>query len=171
EEQAVWMPADNREGIGENWNLFETDPEKQLTGFVAAILQSMQNWNDNTQLVIPGYRDRIVHVALKDDEGGMNLDMPEEVIRRVSDRGTGAADQLISRFADGGHKMGWDNHRWVRLRSSLAVIEKALAGVADAYHDPGADPTYEQLITRGPNDPPGSYCWAEGQQAVGLRVI
>src|SRR5262249_13208051 len=68
EEQAVWMPADNREGIGENWNLFETDPEKQLTGFVAAILQSMQNWNDNTQLVIPGYRDRIVHVALKDDE-------------------------------------------------------------------------------------------------------
>jgi hypothetical protein len=38
----------------------------------------MQNWSDNMQTHLPGYRDRVLHVCLKPDEGGMNLSMPEE---------------------------------------------------------------------------------------------
>ena len=40
----------------------------------------MQNWVDNQQTRVPGYRDRIVHISHTDNEGGMNLAMPPEVL-------------------------------------------------------------------------------------------
>lgn len=56
---------------------------------MGALLATMQNWMDNIQVPMPGYRDRVAHVCLRDDEGGMNLDMPGRVIAALGDRGAG----------------------------------------------------------------------------------
>ena len=35
----------------------------------------MQNWRDNAQSQLPGFRDRIVKIKLGPEEGGLNLNM------------------------------------------------------------------------------------------------
>jgi hypothetical protein len=38
-------------------------------------------------LVAPGVRDRVVHIPLREDEGGLNLDMGKKVISGLDLRG------------------------------------------------------------------------------------
>ncbi len=165
----VWMPKNNAGGTSESWNRFDQrDEGKRLTGFLAAILDTMQNWMDNSQLRMPGYRDRVAHVCLRATEGGMNLDMPREVVAALGDRGRRAAAMLADRFTTPDHPMGWDNHRWIRFRSALALIEQTLERTAAAYdHAPQGAITYEALITRGPDSPPKSYPWTSQAQRDG----
>jgi hypothetical protein len=40
-----------------------------LPGFLGSIVGTMQEWQDNLQSTLPGYRERIAHVALDEDEG------------------------------------------------------------------------------------------------------
>jgi hypothetical protein len=47
---------------------------------VVAIVNSARNWVNSLQAVVPGYRDRIVHIALSKKEGGLNLIMPPETL-------------------------------------------------------------------------------------------
>ncbi|MCU0226250.1 MAG: patatin-like phospholipase family protein, partial [Bryobacterales bacterium] len=104
--KAMVRAADtNNALLSELWNRFELDPDGNrksglgpVKGMASAIMKSMQNWVDNRQMRVPGYRDRIAHVVLCPDEGGMNLSMPTEVIQRVSDRGGDAGRLLIDRF-------------------------------------------------------------------------
>jgi hypothetical protein len=51
--------------------------------------------------------------------------------------------------------MTWDNQRWIRYRSTIALLETFLAKFAYSMNhpEPGDDP-YSQLITRAPHDPP-----------------
>jgi hypothetical protein len=55
EAEYVWLPKGNRGGLLPTWNHFESHG---VFGFVGAILDVMQNWRDNLQVPIPGYRDR-----------------------------------------------------------------------------------------------------------------
>ena len=75
------------------------------------IANAMQNWNDNTQARLAGVRDRVVRVRLEKNEGGMNLNMPKEVIEDVAKRGGEAADKLIARFLDSPPPDGWGSMR------------------------------------------------------------
>ncbi len=59
-----------------------------LRGFVAAILDTMEYWADDAQSSLPGYRDRIVEVHLRPDEGGMNLEMDADVVAIGGREGT-----------------------------------------------------------------------------------
>ena len=66
---------------------------------------------------VPGYRDRIAHVSMSDEEGGMNLTMPQERIEALTRRGQAAARRLRDAYTPPypeGAKINWDNHRWVR---------------------------------------------------------
>jgi hypothetical protein len=95
------MAMRNSDGIIEGWTRFD-NAEKgsaKLSGFLSSILNAMQNWGDNMQTQLPGYRDRVVHVCLKPDEGGMNLNMPPQLIVNLSDRGQAAGQELVNRFA------------------------------------------------------------------------
>ena len=56
------------------------------------IVYSAKNWQDNLQSVLPGYRERIVHVVLKSDEGGINLTMPDTKVKKLSDYGPTAGN-------------------------------------------------------------------------------
>lgn len=89
-----------------------------LFSFLGTIVNTMQNWVDNTQMRLPGYRDRVVHVHLTEDEGGMNLRMPPRRVEALSKRGQAAGQALQT--------LDWDGHRWTRFRSAMAQLEEKL---------------------------------------------
>lgn len=100
-----------------------------LAGFLLAIVNTMQNWRDELLFPYPGFRDRIVQISQRPDEGGLNLDMPKENIDHLSDAGAMAAQRLVERFSpvDGKDAAGWVNHQKVRLRTFLGVMQPAAA--------------------------------------------
>jgi len=151
------MPATNGAG-----RLPAFDTLGELAEFLSAIVNSMQNWNDNTQAALPGYRDRIVTVFLDRDEGGLNLDMPPEILRRLRARGAAAGALIASRFAApstiGPTAMNWENHRWLRFRSAIQALRDYLAHYRTAATLPQPpDVTYDQLIQSSIGLPTKSY--------------
>ncbi len=178
----VYLPDSNKGGLSQLWNRFELDESGKpkpglgpVKGMAGAIMKSMQNWVDNRQMRIPGYRDRIAHVILCPNEGGMNLNMPAEVIQGVSDRGGDAGRRLAERFQPGSsHEMNWDNHRWVRFRSTMGALEELLEKLVRGYTDTKtAEPyrSYEQLLNRGSEESPASYRFKEGQRSFASEAI
>jgi hypothetical protein len=130
EADAVWLPMRNDSGWRSQWTRFEAPGQfGSPFGFLGAIIAVMQNWQDNTLSVVPGYRDRIVSISLRDNEGGYNLNMDAGMVNRLSDRGTRAGDALIQRFYQGG---GWVNHVWLRFRSCAQLTGHWLKGLAPA---------------------------------------
>jgi Patatin-like phospholipase len=123
--ERVFLPVGARQGILRNFGEVES-----LPAFVGAIIDTMQEWRDNMQSTLPGFRDRIVHVRLDHDEGGLNLDMPAELIHKLSGYGRVAGDRLCASF-------DWDAHRWTRYVISMARIEETLEDMRLAY-DKGA---------------------------------
>ena len=157
------MPKSNSAGIQENWNRFafsekldatdgrlvvrEKSGLGKLVSFAGALITTMQNWSDNTQSRLPGFRDRIAAVGLTPEEGGLNLNMPSERIKDLTDRGTAAGDEFIARFSEPpmNAKMNWANHRWLRMRACLASLETMLSRIERACANPQTgDVDYEK---------------------------
>jgi Patatin-like phospholipase len=151
----VAVAADNQQGLeGARTGLGDEPPT--VPHFVAAIVRTMQNWVDNAQMRMPGYRDRIVTVYLGKGEGGLNLQMPGPLVDELAKRGGRAAGLLVARYADP-PATGWHNHRWVRFRSLMAMLEPLFGQVTTAWSaDPGVPvPTYAQMLDQV--DHPPSY--------------
>jgi len=110
---AVSMPAANRPAQP-LWS-----PVGTLGGFLWSVFATAQNYRDNTQQALPGYRDRVVTVALSDAEGGLNLAMPESTIERVVKKGEAAGERILSQFS-------FEQHRWVRLLVLGSELENKL---------------------------------------------
>ena len=128
----------------------------------------MQNWMDNAQSTVPGYRDRIVHIRHAKDEGGMNLVMPPQVIEALTDRGRRAGAMLAERFGPEPPpdvELTWLNHRWVRYRSTMALLDAALSSYTRAYRSPDLQPSYAELVRRDRSTPPPSYRWPRSGDA------
>ena len=87
--------------------------------FFETIFRTAQNYRDNMQAMLPSYRERIVQIRLTDDEGGLNLNMDAETIKKVVAKGDEAGDELIHHF-----KM--DQHQWVRFRVLMKQMERSL---------------------------------------------
>ncbi|HWC19567.1 MAG TPA: patatin-like phospholipase family protein [Terriglobales bacterium] len=88
DEQLVWLPPKPGSGSRLASNDFDQGSSThRLLGFFAAIVDTMQNWRDNIQAIAAGYRDRIVHISLRPNEGGLNLNMPPELITSLGNRG------------------------------------------------------------------------------------
>lgn len=68
---------------------FATGKGTGLVAFLKALFNTARCWDDNQLLIAPGVRDRVVNIALRDDEGGLNLDMAPEVIADLDWRGRG----------------------------------------------------------------------------------
>jgi len=114
----------------------------------------MHNWRDNIQLKVPGFRDRIAQIHLRDEEGGMNLKMPPEFITALSARGAYAARALAERFSDDPPPdtiLTWDNHCWVRLRSTMGLLEQHVARIERAFAGKEGRTTYSDLEKAPPS--------------------
>ena len=125
----VWRPKP-----GSGGRLPKYTPLASLGSFVGSILDTMQNWNDNIQITMPGFRDRIVVVRQYADEGGMNLNMPADIIERLADRG-GEAGRNITQgnSATGLGPFDFDMHQWIRYRSGMAAIDETLSDMHDHW--------------------------------------
>lgn len=160
ESEKIWRPTHNGSGYSEWWTRWKQSGPGAVFGFAGALKNSLQNWSDNDQTRVPGYRDRVVHVSHGSDEGGLNLSMPPDRIARLSERGRLAAVDLESAFAHprppDGVVTGWRNHKWIRLRSSLALLTAQVASIADAFEadDPAGVETYRDLLSGGPESAP-----------------
>jgi predicted acylesterase/phospholipase RssA len=129
---STWLPQRHEQGRADSWNRFSDKPDAigQLGGFLASIVTSAQNWNDATGTRMPGVRDRVVHVRLRDGEGGLNLNMPKPLITTLAEYGRDAGNKLRTKFSPvGGTEAvtpGWREHRWVRFNVTLAGIRDRL---------------------------------------------
>jgi predicted acylesterase/phospholipase RssA len=181
ESQNVYLAQSNSDGALHSWIRFEggsmgkdrtpagsTPPPGSLGGFFSAILYTMQNWTDTLQIAQPGYRDRVAHVSLAGHEGGMNLQMEPDVIRRLTNRGRAAGEKLRQRFASpegDGSPLTWDNHRWLRYRRIMSSLDSFVSDFRRGYANPVAgDRPYEALVTRDASEPPNSYRWRSRDQ-------
>jgi hypothetical protein len=128
----------------------------------------VQNWTDNMQTRLPGYRDRIAHVSLDEKtEGGINLNMPRDLILELGGRGELAAKRLIEHFTSPAADIetSWDNQRWVRYRSMMGLLEEMLKEMEFAIKNPApGDRSYDDLILHPFGTAPKSYKWENDSQ-------
>ncbi len=158
----IWMPTSNAGSVLELWDRFEKDGPS-LGGFCASILNAMQNWQDNMQSRVPGFRDRIVHVYLSDEEGGLNLNMDSGILDKLEVRGRFAGARLVTNFtapdaincgSGSGQPMNWNNHRIVRYRTAMSLIEYWVRRFCDVYAN---TPGYSAITQRPIGSPPCTY--------------
>jgi predicted acylesterase/phospholipase RssA len=150
---------------GTNGELVEERSAASCIGrFIASIMNTMQNWQDNLQAASPGYRDRIVSVRLCRDEGGLNLDMPEDLITSLSQRGEKAAELLLSEF-------DFSQHIFTRFRITLCALQEYLKHLASAYSNPVPQDDLGWSYINGAEEPP-HYAWSHPNiQAMAAKAI
>jgi predicted acylesterase/phospholipase RssA len=155
DQRRVWMPSTNRGGIAFGWTRLDCYDTWSIMSFLFSIVDSARNWVDNLQAMVPGYRDRIAHIYLDGEQGGLNLNMSAVAVNDIAGYGEQAAEALIDRFVKGVEngkptEMNWENQRWVRYRSTMATLSAFLSRYRLAYEQPAEhDPSYLTLINRG----------------------
>lgn len=141
-----YLPTVNQGGSHRPWFPLETKGLGALAGFGMLMVHTAREWVDGEQLIMPGYRDRIVTVFHDHSEGGLNLNMPEQVVTDLAERGRLGAAKLVDAFAGENPGVaparGWTNHRWIRFRTSTAGLSGWLARFRDGYLNttPGGTP-------------------------------
>jgi hypothetical protein len=99
-----------------------------VAAFAKQAADAARNWHDATQAELPGFRDRVCHIRLSKDEGGLNLDMNEQTIRVLMARGTEAGEKITELFR-------WDWHRFVRYLTLMQVLQRSLRHSAEAFEN------------------------------------
>ena len=87
-----------------------------VLGFLWAVIKTMQNYRDNAQAALPSYRERVVQVRLRPDEGGFNLAMDRSVIQGLVLKGQSAGEKLDREFNQ-------QHHQWGRLRVLVSELD------------------------------------------------
>ena len=133
----VWLPSSAGSG-----SQLPVLPFDGLGGFLMRLLMSAKDWQDNLQRTLPGYRERIAHVVLKPEQGGLNLAMSEATIRKLVNYGEQAGTTLRDKF-------DLDAHRWRRFLVAMARMEETLDEVAKAYEGvPGGPEAFGDFLGR-----------------------
>jgi Patatin-like phospholipase len=174
ERRNIWAPMTNGGGISARWGAIDG-----MIPFVRAIADTVQNWSDNAQIRVPGYRDRIVVIKHTKAEGGLNLNMDPALIERLGERGRCAGAFLVNRFAHTpsrngpGDHLSWENHRWLRYRSLMPLVETLLTGLVTGYDwvpSPDGQRTYRTLIGAPVRETPSYHWLAHDQQPRAARL-
>jgi len=135
-EAAVWLPLHNNRGWQRSYNSIARPLAlAEVSAFIFGIISTMQNWRDLLQSRAPGQRDRIVHVALDKVEGGMNLDMSQDILDSISLKGTVAGERL--------YQFSFDNHYWVRWRNVASGLQHYTIRIAASAKVVPPIPAYE----------------------------
>lgn len=173
----AYVASNNNAEIGSIWTRFSQGRAPSNTpGFYGAIVNAMQNWQDTMQSEAPGFRDRIAHVRLGAEEGGLNLTMPPTVIQTLLQRGELAGKLLADHFQIPvpalPFKMTWDNHRWIRMRTTLDVLQRYAGDFRCAWQATAAPCVdYPVFVANGMRPPSGAYAFHNAPQVpAALKV-
>lgn len=140
-ETRVWMPDPARAVSG---LLLPIQPFDGLLGFLARLINAAKDWQDNLQGTLAGYRDRIVHIYLKPDEGGLNIVMPRDLVAQLGEYGALAGEMLCERF-------DLDEHRWRRFLVAMDRLDTTLDNLIEAYDGrSGSAETFAAFLARYP---------------------
>ena len=138
--KAAWVGQRPLDGTQPGrYAMHEHDGAHDLLHFLFAIVDAARNWTDHNLMRLDGYRDRIAHIALQAQEGGMNLAMPAALIGALSQRGQDAAQQLAQRYDDVDDDVRDDKlsflatHRWIRICNAQYALAESLAKVREAF--------------------------------------
>jgi predicted acylesterase/phospholipase RssA len=151
----VWLPSSNGSGTLASVKRFDPTgkPLAQLVEFVGAILSTTMDWRDNLQTRMPGYRNRIVHISLNKNEGGLNLTMPPQLIDNLTKRGALAGRKLRDEF-------NWPQHVWARYRTTMCILERHLRALGRRYRHPfSEDGRIRQWLDGTATEPTPGYPW------------
>jgi predicted acylesterase/phospholipase RssA len=167
--QRVTLPLNNNDGITPAYMAVDdADGLPSLPRFTSAVVRTIRTWRDEALKRTPGYRDRVVLIRHKKSEGGLNLDMRRQAIGIMSRSGSEAARRIIARFLDPEDRNnGWLNHRWVRMRSTAAVLQDTLAPLHKAWHDERLSPSYAALWQAQGEDAPLAYRLGKDSRQAG----
>lgn len=131
--------------------------------FFSQILNAARNWRDNMQAELPGYRDRICQIRLSATEGGLNLNMPAEIVDALVRRGDEAGTIVTSP-----ESFKWDEHRIIRFQTMMQMLQQSLGplglgreGVYRGTH-PGRTPfrtVVEKWQAEGKSPEPPPFEW------------
>lgn len=113
--------------------LMPTIPFSGLGGFVMAMFNSAKDWQDSLQSILPGYRERIVTVNLKPEEGGLNLSMMPETVTLLGDLGEQAGAEIEAKF-------DLEEHRWRRYLVEMQALDTLLRRFARNYDNQTPQP-------------------------------
>jgi predicted acylesterase/phospholipase RssA len=171
-DRRVVLPTNNNSGITPAWLPVDgADGRPELARFATAVLRTIRGWRDEALKRTPGYRDRIVLIRHTKAEGGLNLDMERRSIATMSRSGSAAAQRIIERFLDDDRQRnGWLNHRWVRMRSTAAVLQDTLAPLGEAWHDARLVPSYEALWLAEGADALPAYRLSKTNRSIGYAL-
>jgi predicted acylesterase/phospholipase RssA len=97
-----------------------------LTHFAQQVFDASRNWRDSLQSEVPGSSDRICHIFLAKNEGGLNLNMDPEIIKGLDQRGHDAGTLVRDSF-----NFQW--HRQVRHQELLRRLQVSLHKLEGAY--------------------------------------
>ncbi|WP_313918628.1 patatin-like phospholipase family protein [Tahibacter sp.] len=149
-EDAIFLPTENNQGWQRIYNAIDRRLAVHEVGtFLFSIISTMQNWRDILQSRAPGHRDRIVHISLSGNEGGLNLDMKDDVLKHVSAKGAAAGRRLLTDFS-------FDNHYWIRWRNLASALQRYTIDVAvsDTRQVQVAQTNAVDIARTGQADPP-----------------
>jgi predicted acylesterase/phospholipase RssA len=139
--------------------------------FFTQMLNAARNWRDNMQAELPGYRDRICQIKLTKREGGLNLNMPPDVVESLVARGEEAGATVTNP-----HVFDWDRHRVTRFWILMQMLQRGLGrlGVGRPGVYRGNDPgpvgfrsvvEQWQAASSSPVDPPPLEWWTKAIRA------
>jgi len=144
----VWLPKTTSAGSGV---LIPGEPLHGIVAFLSRLVDAAKDWQDNLQSTLPGYRDRIVHVGLKSDEGGLNIAMPPKLVLALGQYGAQAGMDMRDEF-------DLDEHRWRRFLVAMDRMDHTLDEIAAAYNGQGDIESFAAFLNRYPYPPnPVSY--------------
>ncbi|WP_287211934.1 patatin-like phospholipase family protein [Mesorhizobium sp.] len=161
----VFLPSENNQGWQQSYHsIAAPSAARELSNFLFGIIATMQNWRDLLQSRAPGHRDRIAHVPLSSEEGGLNLNMPQSVLDSVAAKGT-AAGGVFSRFS-------FDNHYWVRWRNVAAALQRYTIQVAENAKSTVPDYAGAHSMAESGNPEPPSYQFrSQDRQAAAEALL
>lgn len=144
--------------------------------FLRSIVSTMLGWRDSLQRRLPGYRERVVHIGIPEDAGGLHLAMPPSTILMLAQQGIAAANALSNDFSmprRSGEANAWERHRWTRTRTTLSALHSYLDALVERL--PLGSPDYPRLLrTARPADHPFADERARQQAldlAEGIRAL
>ena len=114
---AVSLPSANA------WQSLDWRDFDSVSGLLLSAFYTAQSHRDTMQSHLPSYRDRIATVRFAPKEGGFNLAMRPDTIRKIVEKGDEAGRLLAEEF-------DFDSHRWVRFRIVMALLEEEIQAIA-----------------------------------------
>ena len=151
----IHLPLDARQGQWVSINSIGS-----LMQFIRSLFDAAKDWPDMLQGLLPGYRERVVHIGLTNEEGGLNLTMPPALIDKLVGYGVDAGAELTRSAQSGG--FDFNDHRWRRFLVLYARLEETFEQMAQTWGDDSQTNGFKTTI-RNMLDEPSSFAASSKQ--------